>query len=163
VLKLDPGNARATAGRQAAAAAGAAARRSFVPGRTVVRTDKAGGGPAGFESSGVSVQKAPDFQGRIEFAMSPARVRAGEPYSLRTFVVNEGKKAIRISGLSVVTTVNGAPSGGPANPLAREIEPQQRALVDERTGTWPDGVNAWATEVTVTAKGDSLRNQLTWK
>jgi hypothetical protein len=163
-LKLDPGNPRATSGRQAALAARDAARRSFVAGRTVVRTEKAaGGGLAGFDSSGVNVQKAPDFQGRIEFAMSPARIRSGEPYSLRTFVVNEGKKPIKISGLTVTTSVNGNKAGGPANPLARDIEPQQRALVDERTGTWPDGVTAWSTEVTVTAKGDSLRNQLTWK
>ena len=49
-------------------------------------------------------------------------------------------------------------------PRAREIAPQQRALVAEATGSWREGTTAWATEVTVTAgKGESLQNTITWR
>src|SRR6185295_16084017 len=42
----------------------------------------------GFDSSDVSVQKAPDFLGRIEFAMTPASIKPGESYSLKIYLVN---------------------------------------------------------------------------
>ena len=47
-----------------------ASRKKFVPGRTVVKTEKAQDGLAGFD--GAAVQKAPDFLGRIEFDISPS-------------------------------------------------------------------------------------------
>ena len=129
-----------------------------------MRTEKAGGGLAGFDSSGVNLQKAPDFQGRVEYAMSPASVQPGDPWELKIYVVNEGKKAIKIAALDVATLVNGAPSGTGGAPKNREIAPQQRVIVDQLSGTWPAGVNSWRTEVKITAgKNDSLQSQLTWR
>ena len=59
--------------------------------------------------------------------MSPASgIEPGDAWTLRVYVVNEGKKPIRVQGLTVATTVNGAGSGGPVSPRAREIAPQQR-------------------------------------
>lgn len=164
VLRLDPQNAGAQAGKTAATTARAHARKTFVAGRTVVRTEKAGGGLAGFDSSGVNLQKAPDFQGRVEYAMTPASVQPGDPWELKIYVVNEGKKAIKIATLDVATVVNGAPSGTGGAPKNREIAPQQRVIVDQLSGTWPAGVTSWRTEVKVAAgKNDSLQSQLTWR
>jgi hypothetical protein len=165
-LRLDPGNARATALRADATKARDFTRRRFVAGRTAVQTQKAASSDlSGFDTGGADVRKAPDFQGRIEFEMSPASgMDAGATWRLRIFVVNEGKKAIRVQGLTVTTNVNGAGGGVTLPPQAREIAPQQRALVGDTSGSWREGTSSWTSEVAVTAnKGDSLRNTLTWR
>ena len=78
VLRLDPGNAQATADRASAVSRRAAASKRFVAGRTVVKGEKAAGGLSGFE--GAAVQKTPDFSGRIEFEMSPSSgIQPGDP------------------------------------------------------------------------------------
>jgi hypothetical protein len=163
VLKLDPGNAKASSDRATAVTARDAGRKRFVPGRTVVATEKAaGGGISGFE--GAAVQKAPDFLGRIEFEMSPASgLKPGDPWTLKVFVVNDGKKAIRITDLAATTVVNGERSGGAAGAKAREVAPQARVQVGEMAGAWKDATQTWSAEVLLTAKGDSLKNTLTWK
>ncbi len=162
-----PANARATGLRADAVRRRDLAKRRFVPGQTAVQTQKAqkGGDLAGFDTGDADLRKAPDFLGRVEFEMSPASgLEAGDAWTLRVYVVNEGKKPIRVQGVTVGTTVNGAGGGGPVAPRAREIAPQQRSLVAEATGSWRDGTTAWSTEATITAgKGDSLRNTLTWR
>lgn len=165
VLKLQPQNAAATSARNAAVAARTAGRRAFVPGRTVVQTEKAKGGGdiAGFDSSDVSVKKAPDFQGRLEFAMNPPTVKPGDRYRLQVALVNEGKKPIKLSGMTFTITVNGKKSGNPIAPRVKEVAPQQRVVLEELPGVFPEA-SSWVAEVLVTAnKGDSLKNQLTWK
>jgi hypothetical protein len=164
-LKVDPGNAAATSGRATADTARASLRRRFVPGRTIVQTpSKGGGGLAGFDSSDVKVKQAPDFQGRIEFAMSPPSVKAGDAYRLQIALVNEGKKDIKIAGVNVLTTINGKALPRPVTPKARAVDPQQRVVLDELSGTWPEDVKTWQTEVLVNAgKGESLKSQLSWR
>jgi hypothetical protein len=164
-LKLDPQNAKAAAGKKGALASKEAARHTFVAGRTTVQTGKEKGGLAGFDTSGVSVKgQAADFAGRLDLAMEPAQLRPGDAYALKIYVVNEGKKDIRPSSITFTTTVNGKPSPGTLTPQAKDVNPQQRALVQEVKGVWPEGVTAWSTEVIVNAgKGESLRNRLTWK
>jgi FHA domain len=166
-LRLQPGNAQATSLRADAVRRRDFARRKFVAGRTVVLTEKAQkeDALAGFDTGDADLRKAPDFQGHIEFEMSPASgLEPGVPWTLRVFVVNEGKKAIRIQGLNVGTAVNGTTTGGSAAPKARDIQPQQRALVGEVTGSWQDGTTSWSTEVAITAnKGDSLKSTITWR
>ncbi|HXB57868.1 MAG TPA: FHA domain-containing protein [Vicinamibacteria bacterium] len=163
VLRLDPGNAKAAGDRTNAIALRDAARKKFVPGRTVVKTEKAQDGLAGFD--GAAVQKAPDFLGRIEFEMNPASgIRPNDNYSLKFYLVNDGKKAIRVGAISVTTAVNGTGSGAPFASKVRDVEPQQRALLGEVSASWKDGTTSWSTEVLVTAnKGDSLKNQITWR
>jgi len=166
-LRLEPANARATSLRADAVRRRDLARRRFASGRTAVQTPKAqkAGDLAGFDTDDADLRKSPDFLGRVEFEMSPVSgLEPGDAWTLRVYVVNEGKKPIRVQGVTVGTSVNGAASGGPLPPRAREIAPQQRALVAETTGSWRDGTTAWATEVTVTAgKGESLKNTLTWR
>jgi len=162
-LKLDPRNAAATAGKARVQAVLSLAGRSFVAGRTLVQTEKAGKSLSGFDNEDVSLQKAPDFLGRIEFDVSPNRVAPGVSYSVKVFVVNEGRKPIKIRSLKLGTIVNGSRSDTPVSG-AKEIAPQQRLQVAQVGGEWKDGTNAWSLEAQVTAdKGDSLKNQLTWK
>ncbi len=165
VLRLDPQNAKAIGDRVSAVSLRDAAKKRFVPGRTVVNTAKASGGIAGFDSGDVAVQKAPDFLGRIEFEMSPASgIKAGDPYTLKFFLVNEGKKGIRIQGVMVSTMINGSGAGTPLTSSAKEVAPQQRAQLAEVSGSWKDGTTAWSTELLVTAnKGDTLKNQISWR
>ena len=165
VLRLDPQNAKALADKATAVSLRDTARKKFVPGRTAVKTEKASGGLAGFDSGDVAVQKAPDFLGRIEFEMNPASgIKPGDPYTLRFFLVNEGKKAIRIQGITLSTMVNGTGSGAPVSAATKEVAPQQRALLGEVAGSWKDGTTSWSAEVLITAnKGDTLKNQITWR
>jgi hypothetical protein len=166
-LRLEPGNARATSLRADAVSRRDLARRRFAPGRTAVQSPKAQkpGDLAGFDTGDADLRKAPDFLGRIEFEMNPASgIEAGDAWTLRVYVVNDGKKAIRVQGVSVGTTVNGAAAVVPLPARVREVAPQQRALVAETTGSWREGTSAWAAEATVTSsKDESLRNTLTWR
>jgi hypothetical protein len=166
VLRLDPANTRATTLRADAVRRRDLARRRFTAGRTVVQSQKAqkGGGLTGFDTEDADL-RASDFLGRVEFEMSPASgIEPGDAWALKVYVVNEGKKPIRVSGLVLGTTVNGAGSGGPLSPRVREVAPQQRALVAETSGKWADGTSSWAAEVTVTGgKGESLKNTIAWR
>ncbi len=166
VLRLDPANARATTLRADAVQRRDLARRRFAPGKTVVQGQKAqkAGGLAGFDTGDADLRSS-DFLGRVEFEMSPpSAIEAGDAWTLKVYVVNEGKKPIRVSGLVLGTTVNGAGSGGPLPARVREVAPQQRSLVAETTGKWAEGTTSWAAEVTVTGgKGESLKNTLSWR
>jgi hypothetical protein len=164
VLRLDPGNAKATADRASAVSLRDAARKKFVSGRTAVKTEKAsGGGLEGFD--GAAVARTPDFSGRIEFEMSPASgLKPGDAWTLKFFLVNDGKKSIKVGGVSATTNVNGSAAGGPVTGAPKEVAPQQRAPLGQLTGSWREGTTAWTAEVLVTAnKGDSLKNTLTWR
>jgi hypothetical protein len=165
-LRLEPGNARATSLRADATRRRDLARRRFVAGQTAVQTQKAqkADSLAGFDTGDADLRKAPDFSGRIEFEMTPASgIEPGDPWKLRVYVVNDGKKAIRVSGVALGTSANGAGSGGPVPSRAREIAPQQRVLVAETTGSWREGTTAWSTEATVSAGKDSLKSTITWR
>jgi hypothetical protein len=165
VLRLEPSNGKATADRASALALRDVARKKFVPGRTVVKTEKASGGLAGFDTGDVALQKSPDFLGRIDLEISPASgIKPGDGYSLKIILVNEGKKAIRIQGLSVNMVVNGSGVSTPTTAKVREVQPQQRSELGEVTGSWKDGTTSWSAEVLVTAnKGDSLKNTISWR
>jgi hypothetical protein len=163
-LRADPQNAAATAGKSAVAAARIAARKSFIPGRTVVQTQDAKADMAGFDTSDVSVKKAPDFSGRIEFVVNPPKVKPGDNYQVQVYLVNVGKKAIKVGGVSVTTNLNGTKSGGPVGTRDKQVAPNHRALIDAIPGDGPQEVTWWSAEVLVTAnRGDSLKNLLTWK
>ncbi len=166
VLRLDPTNAEATNLRADAVRRRDLARRRFAPGKTVVQGQKAqkAGGLAGFDTGDADLRSS-DFLGRVEFEMTPpSGIEPGDAWTLKVYVANEGRKPIRVSGLVVGTTVNGAGSGGPLPARVREIAPQQRTLVAETSGTWAEATSSWATEVTVTSgKGESLKNTLSWR
>lgn len=167
-LQLEPGQAQATRGKSQAqaalSAAAAAARRAFVSGRSVLVGAKTDKKLAGFESEDVAMAKAPDYSGRLEFEASPKSPRAGEPYTVRVFLLNDGKKDFKIASMTATTNASGEKSGGPMAATTRDIRPQQRALVQELTGTWKEGATAWSLEVSVVSDhGETVKNTLTWR
>lgn len=165
VLKLDPGNAKASGGKSAALASAVSFKKSFVSGKTSVSSGKAAKGSlSGFDSEDVSVAKAPDYSGRIEFEVSPSHVKPGDSYAARIFLTNDGKKSFKIGSLAVTTTTNGNKAGGPAAAAVKEVQPQQRVSLQETTGTWQDGTTSWNLEAAVVSDhGDSFKNTVTWR
>jgi hypothetical protein len=165
VLQVDPQNGKAKAGKASALAAAASLKRSFAPGKT-----QAEGKPVSrdklkeFDTGGILVRRPVELPAQLEFEASPSRVKAGDSYSVKVYLRNEGGKAIRIGTLIAITTVNGTRSGGPASPRVQEVPPGQRAYLYEAAGVWKDGVTTWTLEVQVASgKGDTYRNAITWQ
>jgi tRNA A-37 threonylcarbamoyl transferase component Bud32/tetratricopeptide (TPR) repeat protein len=182
VLKVDPNNQRATLGRTSALGARAVAQaaaqgatrpagRSFVMGKTVAQGLEAGSGsvPEGFEeSAGVTVKRgtqAAELPGRIGFEFSPESVKPGDRYSVNIVMLNEGAAPIQIKGMTISTTVNGRRSQGAVPPLAKTVAPKQKTVIYSLSGEiWKEDTTSWSMEVTVqTARGETYRNQVTWK
>jgi hypothetical protein len=165
VLKLDPQNGRAVQGKADAQAAAASLRRSFTPGRTSISGKAAkADGLGGFETEGVTVTKVADYSGRIEFEVSPPHVLPGDSYTVRIFLVNDGKKAFKLNTVSVNTTTNGSRAGGPVPVRSRELEPRERLALDERTAEWPAGVTSWMLETVVQTDRDAtFTSRLNWR
>ena len=93
----------------------------------------------------------------------PATLKAGDPYSVRSSLKNDGKKAIEVDEMKVSMIVDGKWS---TRPLPQKVKrsSQQRVLLEELPGIWKGGVNDWAVEAVVTSKNqDVYRNRLTWK
>jgi len=183
VLKLDPLNARAGQGKTGAITARALAQaaggqgvrggigRSFVSGRTSAQSNetRAGGSvPEGFEdSAGINVKKgtqAAELPGKITFEIDPPGVKAGEKYLVKVLMVNEGTAPIQIRDMLVTTVINGKKLAGPVPPLAKDIAPQQRALLLSSPDFWKEDTTSWSMEVVVhTSRGETYKNQVAWK
>jgi serine/threonine protein kinase len=181
-LKLDPQNARALQGRsdavsaRALVAAGSSGTtvgpaRSFVAGKTSATSSDLRASkdtPDGFEvTPDVKVQRATQagaLPGKIHFEVQPERVKAGDPYRVRLFFVNEGNAPIQIREMVVGARVNGRLAAGPVPPLASNVAPQDRVLLREIPDLWKEDTTSWQMEVTVrTVRGETYRNDLTWK
>jgi hypothetical protein len=164
-LKLDPQNAQALSGKADAAAAASAYKRTFVVARTTVQAGKGGSkNLQGFESEGVTVAKAPDYSGVLDFDVSPAHVKPGTNLTIRMRLGNDGKKSYRIASIDVATTVNGERSSTAAPPPSRELEPKQTVNIGERSVAWAGTTKSWQFEVTVkTTRGDTFTNRVTWR
>jgi hypothetical protein len=163
-LKLDPSNAKAAAGRAAALASVAASRRAFVSGRTQVVSKDTQAKLSGFDSTDVKVAKAPDYSGLVEFEVVPASVKPGDSYTVRIGLTNDGKKILKVSGMTITTSLNGTASGGAALPKVKQVAPGQKVVIQEVSGLWPEGATSWSLEASVTSdRGDLFKNQLNWK
>jgi serine/threonine-protein kinase len=181
-LALDPGNAAAQTGKQAAigsksladAAASGGSRsgggpvRSFVPGRTEAKA-AAGGGLVGFEdSAGVQVKsgtQAAELPGTIVFEATPQVPKAGEAFRVVAFLSNQGTQPIALASMSVATTVDGRTQRGPIPPATATVAPGQRAPVFQAQGlVWKESTQSWVMEILLTTqRGETYRNTLTWK
>ena len=128
--------------------------RRFLAGKTTITTPSAGG-LVGFESADVKMQRPPRFVGKLEFEVLPSEVRPEEPFIVRLYVVNEGRKAVRIRGLELVTIEDGRRTETPARLLQKKVEPRVRALVAEYTGVWSP-VDTWSLEAVAAVDGDEL-------
>jgi len=141
-----------------------AAIRRFVGGKTTIASRSAGGDLAGFETADVKKRQVPDLAGRIEFEVAPAPARAGEPYGVRIYLVNQSRKMVRVKALNATTTVNGSHAPASIVPATREVAPQQRALLGEVAGQWPPGIVTWSLDAVVTTDRDETgTSRLSWK
>jgi hypothetical protein len=152
----------------AALTAQAMLRRGFVPSRTASENVKGVSKTlAGFDSrksKGVTVKRAPEIDGRIEFSTTPHRVKPGDKYSLRVSFVNEGKRPIEIKEVAVTTAVNHKDSSASVKPLVKQVAPRQNEVIHEITGTWDKNVTSFSVDVRVMSdRLDVYRNQLVWK
>jgi tetratricopeptide (TPR) repeat protein len=184
VLKVDPTNQRATLGKTGAVSARALAQaaasggglrpgggRSFVSGKTQAQsleTRTGGAVPEGFEdTAGVTVKKgtqASELPGKISFDIEPEFVKPGDKYTVKIFLLNEGNAPIQIQNMIVTTTVNGRKTSGPVPPVTKDVAPQQKAVLLSLPDFWKEDTTAWSMEVTVrTARGETYKNQVTWK
>jgi hypothetical protein len=135
----------------------------FLAGKTVIATGKAGGDVEGFDTTDVKKQKMPEMAGRLEFETSPESVPAGGAFTVKVYLVNEGKKPLRVKGVTLATIVNGKRTPGNAAPPGKEIAPLARALVGELPGTVPEGVRSWSLEAVVTSDRDeTCTSRLSW-
>jgi hypothetical protein len=162
VLQIDPSNAQAGPGKARALAASASAKKSFRQSRTSVRAGK-GGKLTGFEAGGVNVAD-PDYSGRLQFEVTPSRVKPGDSYTVRVYLTNNGKKDYRVASLNITTTVNGNRQPQSAMPPGGKLGPGNRVVLAEISGVWPEGVEKWYTQVEVTTDNkDIFRGRVTWK
>ena len=184
-LKLDGGNQRAVSGKstaiqarvlaQASAGGGGGGRggaaKSFVAAKTAAtsrETAAASNLPAGFEDSPeVEVKKgtqAAELPGKINFDVDPDAVKAGERYTVKVYLLNEGNAPIQIRDMVVTTKINGKNVSGPVPPQTQNVAPQQRALLMSTTELWKEETATWSMEVAVrTARGERYTNQVVWK
>jgi hypothetical protein len=164
VLKKEPENARAKTGRTTAQSAMASLLKTFTSGKTAGEGRGARGDFKAFDAREVSVKKPADVPGRIEFEVVPPRLAAGDPYTVRVFLQNEGSKGIKVASLRVFNALNGARSDAAVPPPKAELAPRARAILYEEAGVWRDGVTSWSLEVQVgSGRGDTYRNQILWK
>lgn len=126
--------------------------RGFTSGETTITTPSAGK-LAGFETTDVKMQRPPKFVGRMEFEVLPSEVRPEEPFVVRLYMVNEGRKSVRIRRLELVTTENGERTETSPRPLQDEVDPQVRALVAEHSAVWAP-VDTWSLEAVAAVDGD---------
>jgi serine/threonine-protein kinase len=133
--------------------------RRFAAEKTTVTTRSAGE-LAGFETTDVTTQRPPRFEGKLEFEVLPSEVHPGEPFVVRLHLVNEGRRSVRIEGIEISTVEDGRRTRAPAEVLQEEVDPQHRALVAEYAGVWPS-VDSWSLEAEATVEGDErVRSRL---
>ncbi|MCL4820243.1 MAG: hypothetical protein KJ067_13930 [Vicinamibacteria bacterium] len=157
--RIDPRNA-------AAGANAVSVRRQFVIGKT--RSENAKGGAqaaAGFDTSAVAaVKKAAESPASLEIVVSPSRVKVGDKYQMEIYLINEGRKDVKVKGVKAVHKDAGMKIGG-VLPLvvADQVAPRQRELiaaVKETCGSEQE----WSLDIEVTAQnGDVYRASVTWK
>ena len=183
VIKRDASNQRALQGRGGAIAARAVAQaassggparpvgRTFASGKTQaqsIETRKGGAGAEGFEpDTNVVVKKgsqAAELPGKILFDIDPAAVKPGESYTVRVYLLNEGNAPIQITQMMVNTRINSRGVSAPVPAQVKDVAPRDKALLMSSRDIWKEDTTSWSMEVTVsTARGESYKNQVTWK
>ncbi len=185
VLGMDGSNQRAILGKssaiqaralsQAAAAGGGGNRggragKAFVIGKTAASAGEAGGNAApGFEdSAGVVVKKgsqAAELPGKVSFEVEPETVKPGDTYAVKISLQNEGGAPISIKDMTLTTMINGRKITGPVQPQTKDVAPQQKALIYNLAGNiWKEDTSSWTMEVVIrTARGETYKNQVTWR
>jgi tetratricopeptide (TPR) repeat protein len=184
VIKRDGSNQRALQGRGGAIAARAVALaasnagsraapgKSFVSARTQaqsVETRTGSAGPEGFDNTDKNVvakkgSQAAELPGKILFDVDPEAVKPGENYTVKVYLMNEGNAPIQVREMLVTPRINGKGVTAPVPPQVKDVAPKQKALLMSSRDVWKEDTTSWSMEVTVsTVRGESYRNQVSWK
>jgi hypothetical protein len=112
-----------------------------------------------------SGSQAAALPGKILFDVQPKQVKAGDKYTVSIFLLNEGTAPIEIGSLTVTTTVNGLNSGGAVQSQVKAVAPHDKAtLLFLPNNLWKEETVSWSMDVVVrTVRGESYRNQVTWR
>jgi eukaryotic-like serine/threonine-protein kinase len=181
VIEMDPMNARALNGKSVSVQAQALAlertkttssvapAKSFSSGKTIAQSPETSESstPTGFAAGSVAVNPASQpaaLPGKVLFDVEPKQVKTGEKYTVSIFLLNEGSAPIEIRGLAVTTTINGLNSSGAVQSQVKDVAPHDKALLISVPGHWKDETATWSMDVIVrTTRGETYRNQVTWK
>ena len=147
-------------------AAAGSLRRRFVPSLTESWSTKdVDKKLTGFEAGGVAVKRVPETEGRLDFVVTPPRVRPGDRYRIDIHLTNAGKKAIKVDGVTAVRNADGRKEGGAVRDVdKRSIESRQRERIASIEGTWAADTKKWVMEVRVAAaSGDAYAGTLRWE
>ena len=139
--------------------------RTFVTGKSVVGSARAGGGLTGFDGADVKTKKMPDLVGRLEFEVEPMAPRGRRPFLVRIYLTNEGKKAVRLRGSRLDHRRSTASARARSSTLREhDVPPQARFLVAEANLTWPAGATTWSLEAVASSDRDeTCTSRLTWQ
>jgi hypothetical protein len=159
VLKLEPQNPEATAGRLRALGDRASVGRYFLSGITMSEGKASGGGVPGFDDAAVVKSRC---ECALMYEVTPTNPVQGQPYSVAIFLRNDSKRDIKPQRLTVTVTVNGSSSNRPVTLTAKEVPRGQRVMVGKLDDTWKVGTTSWSLEAAVGA-ANTYRAQLTWE
>ena len=130
----------------------------------MVGSARAGGGLTGFDGADVKTKKMPELVGRLEFEVEPQAPKDGEPFTVRVYLINEGKKAARLRGVALTNVVDGKRSSPATTLREHDVPPQARFLVAEANLTWSAGVMSWSLEAVASSDRDeTCTSRLTWQ
>ena len=102
--------------------------------------------------------------GRIDFEVAPGRVKSGDHYTVKAYLINDGGKPIRIKEMFVATNINGVLSAGRIQPRLQEVAPKKREIIGVFSNVWRDNVANWAMDITLTSdREDVYKNQVIWR
>jgi serine/threonine-protein kinase len=122
----------------------------------------------GFEAEpglDVGETRDPFFPAQIVLELSPPDARAGQAYTIRVSLFNEGYRAIEVGSLELVNRFEGKTSGKgqPIPLLARSVPPQATARIYEISGTWKESLGHGEIEATVVIDdAGTLTKTLRW-
>jgi hypothetical protein len=132
-------------------------------------SEKTGGSvPAGFEETPGVVAKAAtvqaDLPGKLNFEIEPATPKAGDKYTVRIVMQNEGSAPISLRDMIVTYVVNGRRTQAPVPPNTKDVAPSQKATLLTTSDVWKEDTTSWSMEALVrTTRGESYKNQVQWK
>jgi molecular chaperone GrpE (heat shock protein) len=160
VLKAEPQNAEAAAGRQRAMGERASAGRYFLTAVTVSEGKASGGGLKGFDGGQVVKSQC---ECALTYEVTPPNPVQGQPYSVAIFMKNDSRKDIKPQSLAVSVTVNGSAETRSVALATKEVSRGKKVLVGRLDETWRVGTTSWSMEAAVSAGGNTYRTQLTWE
>lgn len=160
VLKVEPQNPEALAGKQKAMGERASIGRYFLTALTISEGKASGGGIKGFDGGQVVKSKC---ECALTYEIIPANPVQGQLYGVAIFLKNDSKKDIKPQSIAVSVTVNGSSSNRPVALAAKEVARGQKAMVGKLEDTWKVGTTSWSLEAAVGAGGNTYRAQLSWE